>query len=103
MLKCFVVSRLHEACLPNVNGNWSLGTPRPEAPTADGLYINVVPNIYERLDKDVRPFDSFKKYSVSEGRLFNIKIHAKTSFLVSFSLLIFRLSFLGFWDFQELI
>lgn len=97
MLKCFMVSRLHEACLPNVNGNWSLGTPRPEAPTADGLYINVVPNIYERLDKDVRPFDSFKKYSVSEGRLFNIKI----SFLVSFSLLIFRLSFLGFWDFYD--
>ncbi|XP_050305460.1 mediator of RNA polymerase II transcription subunit 26-like isoform X2 [Anthonomus grandis grandis] len=62
------IRRLHESFLPNINGNWSLGTPRPEAFTnEDGLYANVVPNIYERLDKDVKPFDSFKKYSVSEG------------------------------------
>ncbi|XP_066257751.1 mediator of RNA polymerase II transcription subunit 26-like [Euwallacea similis] len=63
------ILRLHESCLPNVNGNWSLGTPRPEPPKVEGLYVNVVPNIYERLDKDVRPFDSFKKYSVSEGNI----------------------------------
>ncbi|KAL1502768.1 hypothetical protein ABEB36_007866 [Hypothenemus hampei] len=64
----YKIVRLHETFMPYVNGNWSLGTPRP-APqmTEDGLYVNVVPSIYEMLDKDVRPLDSFKKYSVSEG------------------------------------
>ncbi|CAG9770373.1 unnamed protein product [Ceutorhynchus assimilis] len=61
------IHRLHEESLPNMNGNWSLGTPRPDSQKIDGLYVNVVPNIYERLDKDLRPFDSFKKYSFSEG------------------------------------
>ncbi|ERL95440.1 hypothetical protein D910_12703 [Dendroctonus ponderosae] len=60
------IERLHKAFLPNVNGNWSLGTPRPEPAKVNDLYVNIVPNIYERLDKDVRPLDSFKKYSVSE-------------------------------------
>ncbi|XP_060534395.1 mediator of RNA polymerase II transcription subunit 26 [Cylas formicarius] len=56
------VHRLHTAHIPNVNGNEGGGGPKPEPAIVDGLYANVVPNIYERLDKE-----NFRKYSVSES------------------------------------
>ncbi|KAF7283174.1 uncharacterized protein LOC143193827 isoform X2 [Rhynchophorus ferrugineus] len=63
------IRQLHVTNVENVNGNASLGTPRPPSQIVDGLYLNIVPNIYEELDKDVRPLscETFKKYSVSKG------------------------------------
>lgn len=64
------VHRLHDSYVPNVNGNFSMGPPKPEPVLEEnGLYTNVVPNVnLERIPKDVKDFSSenFKKYSVSE-------------------------------------
>lgn len=64
------VHRLHNSYIPNVNGNISIGPPKPEpALQENDLYVNVVPNVnLERIPKDMKDFSSenFRKYSVSE-------------------------------------
>ncbi|XP_030763847.1 mediator of RNA polymerase II transcription subunit 26 [Sitophilus oryzae] len=62
------VNHLHDNNIPNVNGNYSIGSSKPEPQVRNGLYVNIVPNIYERLERDVRNFngETFKKYSVSK-------------------------------------
>ncbi|KAJ8951158.1 hypothetical protein NQ318_021602 [Aromia moschata] len=62
--------RLHDTCIPNVNGNFSIGPPKPSPVVLEnGLYTNVVPNVNaERIPKDVKYFsgESFARYSFSE-------------------------------------
>lgn len=65
------VERLHICCLPNVNGNLSLGGPKPGPQMLEnGLYMNVVPNVnIESIPKNIKsdfPSENFKKYSISE-------------------------------------
>lgn len=59
-----LVARLSAECMPNVNGNYGSGRSEP-APSvqSDGLYENVVPNVYSecRLAKE-----NYNKYSISE-------------------------------------
>nr|CAH7725371.1 unnamed protein product [Callosobruchus chinensis] len=63
--------RLHAMCIPNLNGNCSLRTPKEEPQVLDnGLFADVVPNVTrEYIPKDAKCFTSenFKKYSFSEG------------------------------------
>ncbi|VEN53112.1 unnamed protein product [Callosobruchus maculatus] len=63
--------RLHAVCIPNLNGNRSLPTPKDEPRLLDdGLYADVVPNVTrEYLPKDAKCFagENFKKYSFSEA------------------------------------
>ncbi|KAJ8929464.1 hypothetical protein NQ314_017844 [Rhamnusium bicolor] len=64
------VHRLHNSCIPNVNGNCSIGPPKPGPTLQNGLYVNVVPNVnIESIPKDIKNFSSenFRKYSFSEA------------------------------------
>ncbi|KAG5881721.1 hypothetical protein JTB14_037937 [Gonioctena quinquepunctata] len=64
------VGRLHDTFIPNVNGNFSIGPPKPGPEMQEnGLYVNVVPNVnIESIPKDVKNFisESYSRYSFSE-------------------------------------
>lgn len=65
------VKLLHDTCISNVNGNYSIGIQQqnPEM-LPNGLYVNVVPNVNNECVKTdvISDFsgENFKKYSISE-------------------------------------
>lgn len=66
------ISELHSTFIPNVNGNCSLGFPKPGPELLEnGLFVNVVPNVnIERIPKNPKPnfpSENFKKYSISDS------------------------------------
>ncbi|XP_023021053.1 mediator complex subunit 26 [Leptinotarsa decemlineata] len=64
------VRRLHHTFIPNVNGNFSIGSQKPGPELQEnGLYVNVVPNLnIESIPKDVKNFsgESYSRYSFSD-------------------------------------
>lgn len=69
------VQRLHAECIPNVNGNYGVGSCTNDSQGTDenGLYLNVVPNVntenlpkFSSIDYTQPASENFKKYSISE-------------------------------------
>ncbi|KAJ8976604.1 hypothetical protein NQ317_005794 [Molorchus minor] len=75
------VHRLHTSDIPNVNGNHSIGPPKPgPVMLENGLYANIVPNVNtERIPKDVKYFSSetFSRYSFSETEVDNVVVKSE--------------------------
>ncbi|KAL3271548.1 hypothetical protein HHI36_022025 [Cryptolaemus montrouzieri] len=74
------VHQLSQECLPNVNGNLTVG-PKDEIVEKDeyGLFVNVVPNVYSECKlKGDTPDENFKKYSISENAPVDETIEKRT-------------------------
>lgn len=75
-LDCVTDEKVHQLSsvyLPNINGNFSLGSPKPgPVMQQNGLYENVVPNVnIESIPKDVKDFstENYSKYNFSESNV----------------------------------